>query len=159
MQKIFLSLIIGCLSTLLFSSCGETQPIYVITPANVNFQINTNSVDKDLAIPANIKTFTSPRLGSESVGRSGLLVVCSSYMNNNGDYNLYAYDLCCPNEDKIDVRVVPDQKTGTAKCNVCGSVYDVLNGFGTTPGPSKNSLQRYSVSYAGTKSGVFRITR
>lgn len=160
MQKIILYLIIGCLSPILLYSCGETQSIYVITPAEVNFKINTNSTDKELTTPSNIKTFTSPRLANESIGRSGLLVICSAHTITGSIYGLYAYDLCCPYENAQNIRVSPNQKDGTAKCSTCGTVYDVFNGLGSVvSGPSKNGLQRYNVRYASSEPGIFYITR
>lgn len=160
MQKTaFTCVIFGLLSLFLFS-CDDAQPVYVITPAEVNFKINTNYTDKELATPGNIKTFTSPRLASEYVGRSGLMVICSAYSISGSIYGLYAYDLCCPHENTQNIRVTPNQQDGTAKCSTCGTVYDVFNGLGSVvSGPSKNGLQRYNVRYASSEPGIFYVTR
>ena len=147
--------------SLFMLACGKEEENNIIPAYKVNFRVNVSSLDRDLAVPTNYKTFTSPRLAEEYVGYSGLLVVCSATLlqGSSNLYELYAYDLCCTHEKDQNIRVQP-QSDGTAKCPKCGSVYNILNGVGNVQsGPSKNGLQRYSARYTGGNDGVFYITR
>jgi len=141
------------------SACGKEEDKYAL-PGYVNFKVNVNIQDAELKTPANFKQFTQPRLGGESVGFSGLLVVCGAMPVTSGIYQLYAYDLCCRYENKREIKIVPEADGATAKCPKCGSVYNIFNGVGNVvSGPSENSLQRYYATYSGNEPGVFYITR
>lgn len=144
---------------LLLSSCGKEEDKYAL-PGYVNFKVNVNLQDAELKNPTSVKLFTQPRLGGESVGFSGLLVVCGAVPVTSGIYQLYAYDLCCRYENKREIKVVPDADGTTAKCPKCGSVYSIFNGVGNViSGPSENNLQRYYATYTGSEPGVFHIFR
>lgn len=150
-------LFVGFLFTL--AACGEEEEKYIIPSSPVNFKVNVNVQDKELATAMATKTFTSPRLAGEYTGYSGLLVVCSAVPITGSIYELYAYDLCCPHEKQVETKVQP-QTDGTAKCPKCGSVYDIISGVGNVKSdPSENNLQRYSARYSNSEPGVFYITR
>ncbi|MDR1092100.1 MAG: hypothetical protein LBL79_13585 [Prevotella sp.] len=143
----------------LLPACGKEEDRYAL-PGYVNFEVNVNIQDGELKTPTNYKQFTQPRLSGESVGYSGLLVVCSAVPVTSGIFQLYAYDLCCRHENRREIKIVPQPDGVTAKCPVCGSVYNIFNGLGNVvSGPSENNLQRYYAIYSGTRPGVFRITR
>lgn len=79
----------------------------------------------------------------EYLGYAGIVV----FRSFSG--NIVAFDLCCPNELKRDVRVEPNM-AGSAICPVCKTQYDI--GFGSgyvTEGQSKFPLKQYTVLYYG----------
>ena len=61
---------------------------------------------------------------NEYSGFGGVLLVCGL------EEQLLAYDLACPVECQSNVRVHVDEAQGIAVCNLCGSTYDVFNGYG-----------------------------
>ncbi len=141
---------------LLIAGCGREEAEYVIPASPVNFKVDVNNADNSLKTPGNILTYTSPRLGGEYVGYSGLLVF-SGLIQENGVV-LYAFDLCCPYEKDKSVVVHPSVEDGTATCSECNSVFDLRTGIGNrTSGPSSTGLQQYKVSRES--STVFRIYR
>jgi uncharacterized Zn-finger protein len=158
MRTIKYTLIAGL--SFLLAACGKEEDRYAL-PGYVNFMVNVNIQDTELKTPTNFKQFTHPRLGGESVGFSGLLIVCSAvHVSGTSFHHLYVYDLGCRHENRREVRVVPESGGTTAKCPECGSVYNIFNGAGNVvSGPSKNNLQRYYATYSGSIPGVFYITR
>lgn len=146
-----------CILGFIVSSCGKEEAKNVIDVYPVDFKIDLNNLDNALKTPGGIKTFEKPRLGNEQVGCSGLLVVCSPLSEINNPI-LFAYDLCCPHESQRNIKVTPSDKDGTAKCNKCGSVFDIYSGRGTVKsGPSGNPLQVYGVNSGSN--GVFYVYR
>lgn len=81
---------------------------------------------------------------TEGVGYSGMIII------NGFDYNVYAYDMCCPKEHKKAIKVrISD--TGKATCDSCKTVYDLGYGIGNPEsGPSKEALRRYKTMVSGT---------
>lgn len=61
-----------------------------------------------------------------------------------------AYDLSCPVEARVNIRVDIDREKNVAVCPKCGSVYDIFSNFGTPlSGPAVErgyGLTRYRVS-------------
>lgn len=159
MKKVYYSLLFVSL-VFLFSACGKEDDQNAL-PGYVNFEVNVNLQDRELASPTNFKQFTQPRLAGESVGYSGLLLVCSGVPVDGASYfYLYAYDLCCRYENRRDVRIIPQSDGLTAKCPSCGSVYNIFNGVGSViSGPSENNLQRYQAVPIVGGNGVFRVIR
>lgn len=152
-MKISFSIIIPFICLFLLSACGKEEEKQVIPWHQVNFTINLNNQDVKLKTPGNTMSYTSRRLETDYIGFSGLLVVCGY------DGTLFAYDLCCPYEAIQAVKVTP-LTDGTAKCSKCGSIYNIMDGFGNAKsGPSKTHLQRYIVRKDLSLEGVFRITR
>lgn len=97
----------------------------------------TPSVPADFPYTAN--TFT---------GYGGVLLVGDLYGNP------VAYDLACPYEAKMDIRINVDNEAHNAVCPVCGSTYDIFGGQGRpTSGPAADrgyGLTRYYVMDGGT---------
>ncbi|WP_255495137.1 hypothetical protein [Dysgonomonas sp. 521] len=141
-------------------SCSKDESLNTVPAEPVHFEVSLiKSPDKNLRTPNNSETFTQPRLSTDRVGYSGLLVICSAVPITSTTYQLYAYDLCCPNEKRRDIRVAA-QGDGTAKCPQCGSVFEIFNGVGNVKsGPSKDGLQIYYAQFYNTGDGVFLITR
>jgi len=141
-----------------FCGCGEEEEKNVIPVYPVNFKINLNSTDAVLRSPASFKEYVKgsyPVLETQSLGYGGLIVVNSIYATNIPD--LFAFDLSCPYEGAAHVRV-KGLSDGTAKCEKCGRVYDLMAN-GRIKGESSGlHLQRYAVR--GTSNpDVFDITR
>lgn len=150
---IYLTLI----TTLLFISCGEEENPQTIPYAPCNFVINLNGTHnylngsftigafvKDkagfeslLSNASVVKVYNFPNLASERHGLSGVMI-----LNKNG--SLIAYDLCCPNEDNANTRVLPNNSY-TAKCQKCKSEFDLESGGFPISGPGREKLQQYSV--------------
>ena len=141
-------------------SCGSDESLNTIPIEPVRFEVNLKkSPDKNLRTPGNIVTFTQPRLATDMIGYSGLLIVCSAVPITSSVYQLYAYDLCCPYEKQRPIKVVP-QSDGTVKCSHCGSVFEIFNGLGNVKsGPAKDNLQTYYARFSNTGDGIFQITR
>ncbi|MCD7710778.1 MAG: hypothetical protein LUI04_05460 [Porphyromonadaceae bacterium] len=81
-------------------------------------------------------------------GFGGVLLVCG--LNNQ----LLAYDLACPVECSSSTRIEVDEENCVALCSVCGSTYDIFNGYGQpVSGPArekKYGLTSYTVNYTST---------
>lgn len=133
------------------ASCNKTQlneespvPKYA-----VNFSVNYLIYAPILETQGGYYAVTEPMEYGQYLGYSGLVIF------HGFDDRLYAYDLCCPNECKREIRIEPSA-VGVATCPECGSEYDI--GFGTgrpTKGPSTKILRRYTVSMTGS---VIRVT-
>lgn len=126
----------------------------------VDFRVNIQFLDDDLTASLSTKSFTSPRAGSPYVGFGGLLVIRSAYPREGyGNLlDLYAFDLACPFEKRRDIHVTASTD-GKAKCEKCGSVFNLLGGKqNLVSGPSKESLVTYPVYYRQNEQGtVFHI--
>lgn len=132
---IVLLLLIG-----LMSSCN-TEYFNSIPDARVNFKVYPYDIDPTLLPVNGYKSFTIARTAGERVGYGGLLVFHGS---ESGNDLFYAYDLSCPYEAKVDVRVVVEN-TLFARCPVCKSKYEIFSGIGNpVEGPAKYPLKRYT---------------
>ena len=163
MRKITHLLIISILTILV--SCSKDEDRNTIPAAAVNFNIDFRKTpDTNLRNPGHIEMYTSPRLGTDRMGFSGLLIVSSPTPVSGSIFQLYAYDLCCPFEKRREVKVQP-QADGKVKCPQCGSIFNVINGDGTIgigypeSGPAKDNLQVYIARYSNTEEGIFNINR
>lgn len=89
--------------------------------------------------------------GSDLVGYAGILVYTGVGFDDLGNSNYYAFDMSCPYEHQIDVRVRPDLNgLGRVVCEKCGSVFDVSYGVGNpVSGKAKEVLKRYKTSLSG----------
>ncbi|SBV94029.1 hypothetical protein [uncultured Dysgonomonas sp.] len=173
MKKIKDILIIGLLMFVV-SSCGKEEEKYTIPAAPVQFFIYPNSFDNHLMGGGNIgiylknqqdkenydklvanikevKTYIGIRAGLPSyLGYSGLMVVNTTL----SDAPYAVFDLCCPHEDMVSIRVVPTNE-GTVKCPECGSIYDIFTGVRKS-GVTKENLQSYRiVNDDGTRFRIF----
>lgn len=155
------------ITALLLTSCGEQENPQTIPYAPCNFVINLEGrhnylngaftigafvKDKDkfeslLTSSSVVKVYNFPNWASERHGFGGVIV-----FNNNG--SLVAYDLCCPNEDNPDIRVLPNNDF-KAKCPKCKSEFALISGGFPVSGPAREKLQEYRVSNDGN--GEYRI--
>lgn len=153
-----------------FSSCGKEEPKYTIPASSVNFIINTSFLDNHLSSGGNIgiylrskdkseydklitniksvKTYQGDgRSGNPRLGYSGLMIINTGAILGETPYA--AFDLCCPNEKRENVRVVPTND-GTAECPHCHSTFDIMLGSGRPiSGVASENLQSYYVSREG----------
>jgi len=159
-------LIIVTISTLFFR-CGKEEPRYTVPSAPVSFTINLSSLDNHLEGGGHIavylknnkdkadydelitgvksvRSFVGVRAGLPSyLGFSGLLIINTA--SSLSDHPFAVFDLCCPREDLINVRIIPTDE-GTAVCPKCGAVFDLLSGTGRcTNGISSENLQSYHI--------------
>lgn len=153
-SKLFIALmLIGTVSC-------ENEEYNDIYGRPVDFRVNIDFLDKDLTASLSTKSFTVPRAGSPYLGFGGLLVVRSVYPREGyGNLlDLYAFDLACPFEKRQDFHVEATTD-GKAKCEHCGSVFNLLGGkHNLVSGPSKESLVTYPVYYRPNEQGtVFHI--
>lgn len=157
-------LFICTVSVLMFFiiSCEKESNLNSIPYAEVYFEINLEKTpDKNLRTPGRSETFINPRLSTDRVGYSGLLITCSALEPiTNSIYQLYAYDLCCPYEKQQNIRVEPIQENVTAKCMKCGSIFNIFNGVGNPiAGPAKENLQVYKAIFQNSAQPKFLIVR
>lgn len=125
----------------------------------VDFRVNIQSFDNDLAGALSTKTFTAPRTNGPYIGYGGLLVIRSAYPRvGTNVLDLYAFDLACPFEKRRDIRVVANAD-GKAKCEHCGSLFNLLDAKNNiVSGPAKDPLISYPVYYKPNEQGqVFHI--
>ncbi|MFV0420283.1 MAG: hypothetical protein ACK5KT_16345 [Dysgonomonas sp.] len=148
-------ILIVILALLSFFSCGKEEELNVIPVYPVNFKINLNSTDAILRSPGSYKEYLKPVLATQSVGYGGLIIVNSIYATNVPD--LFAFDLSCPNEGLANIRV-KGANDGTATCEKCGRVYDLMANGRLKGGSSELHLQRYRVRTTAS-SDIFDITR
>lgn len=135
----------SALTYLPFNSSGEWT-VYG-TPGAVSWQLFV----KDERLPANY-SYTAVSM----TGFGGILL-CGDVFGAP-----IAYDAACPVECRRDVRVEIDSETLTARCQVCGSEYDVFDNFGYPLAGKAASLgyalKRYYVG-AGHSGEYMVVTR
>ena len=119
-------------------SCNQNY-ISPIPDFPVYLTLNTNTEHTTFwQNPYQYRIFEKPKLANERVGYAGIVVFCDF------DNAYHAYDLCCPNEVKQNIKIVPNDM-GEATCEECGETYDLTFGMGTpTKGISKAALKRYN---------------
>lgn len=89
-------------------------------------------------------------------GFGGVLIVCSF------DNVPLAYDLSCPVEVSPTVRVAVDTDNNVARCNKCGSTYDVYRTGAPLSGPASEhgyALTRYNVHRGQEALQYMTVTR
>lgn len=111
-----------------------------------------NSYREQARDSKNLTIYSTPRAGEqyEIYGFSGVLIFNTGSASSGGKQSLMAYDLCCPVEDRKDVRILPanDYK---ANCAECKSEYSLFDGI-PTAGKAKSigkRLQIYGVNTTG----------
>lgn len=124
----------------LLCSCN-TEYFNSIPDARVNFKVYPYDIDPKLLPVTGSSTYTVARTAGERVGYGGLLVYHGSESSTDV---YYAFDLSCPYEAKVDIRVVVEN-TLFARCPICKSKYEIFSGIGNpVEGPSKYPLKRYT---------------
>ena len=151
MKRPVFQLLAVAVSALLTASCAHYEnripPSVVRLPFNTVGDWNTYGISgayshanfiKEEGVPANY-----PYTTISETGFGGILLVTDMH----GDY--HAYDLACPVEMKRNVRVSIDPEQFIARCEVCGSTYDVFDNLGVPlTGPARDygyRLARYNV--------------
>lgn len=169
MMKIVRYIFIIGLISLFASSCSKDEPRYSIPARPVAFTIRTNFLDDNLNNVGNFNAYlrlkdkesyekltngvkgltvlNGERAERSSLGYSGLLI-----MNIGASINptpFAVFDLCCPNEDIENIRIVPTNE-GVAMCPQCKSTYDIFSGTGRPlSGPAlekRDFLQTYYIT-------------
>lgn len=115
----------------------------------VYLDVDITTSDYALANPGSTKEITAPRKAGEYIGYGGILLYRSSFQVSNypGIMGLYAFDLACPVEQLSTQRIYAI-KNDRAKCDKCGTVYDLTFGLGNPiEGVGKVNLVTYKVSY------------
>lgn len=107
---------------------------------------------KSVSSSKNVIVFSTPRSGShyEVYGYSGVLIYNTGLSTLGTNQSLVAYDLCCPVDDRKDIRIIPIDGY-RAKCLVCESEYSLFDGIPTL-GKAKNEgkrLQIYPINMVG----------
>lgn len=105
-----------------------------------------------------------PWLAQTYTGYGGILLVCGIDAFTTEANVPLAYDLACPVECKQDIRVemVPTEGFDVARCPICKSEYDVIQGAGRpVAGPALNDnygLRLYQCVQPSTGIGGYLIT-
>lgn len=103
-----------------------------------------------------------PYTALSATGYGGVMLVGTyTYSGNPLVSPPAAFDLACPVEQRQDVRIVTDYEENCARCPVCGSTYDIVNGTGMplsgVAAREKYGLRRYRVS-AGSSGEYIVVT-
>lgn len=139
--------------TIFISGCGKDDVQNTLPVSAVYFKLDLNNQDILLKTPTKFIEYKTPRLEVDRIGYGGLLVVNSIYSGETPI--LLAYDLSCPNERISSVRVKASTN-GTATCEKCGRVYDLMADGIVKSDKSKPKLQMYRVS-PSVDQGVFYV--
>lgn len=139
MKKIFV-----LIAAFLISLPACDNDFYTSLPyAPVYLNIDLDFRDNDLIPMLATKSFTQKRDEIDKLGYGGILLI--NGLSGNGQINLYAYDLSCPNEKDRQITIIPDTE-GNAVCPQCQEVFYIASGTGIpTKGISKYPLQVYYV--------------
>ena len=116
-----------CLLVLWICGCSKLEESPVPN-WRVYINIDLRFQDRDLVGTLSHKSITEPRTANEYIGYSGVLVICG--ISTNGS-TYYAYDLCCPNEVKRNIRIEVDDTGTKAICHSCGAEFEIAYGTGT----------------------------
>lgn len=140
-----------CLLLFIGLSCSKTIETS-IPYRRVYLELDLTYQDKVLNTIQAYKIYTQKNIDQEGelTGFGGVLVYHG--LNSNGSGAFYAFDAACPYEAKSNVCVEVEESAIYAICPVCGSKYELLNGFGNpVEGPSEYRLQSYPVTTVGNK--------
>ena len=135
-------------------SCGDEIPDGGGGAVNFRLELGNTGRDAVLRNISSYKEFTTPRSANEKVGKSGLLVI-NIGIKDDGLFDLKAYDLCCPFENRIDTKINLIGLKGV--CPKCKSEFDVTGIGDRTSGPATRGLFFYRIRAEGT-SGDYRVS-
>ncbi|MCH5245933.1 MAG: hypothetical protein J1E84_05675 [Muribaculaceae bacterium] len=158
-SRLLAILLLGVMSV----ACGHYEyripPATVYIPFNTVGDWNTHGIAgaytykifvKERQIPANF-----PYTALSETGFGGVLLTADMHGN------FIAYDLACPVEMRRDVRLAVDAEKFVARCDKCGSTFDVFDNYGIPlSGPAHQydyRLTRYYVGPGGN--GEYMIVR
>jgi len=141
----------------LLMSCAKEGLDQTVPYAEVDFQFDIVNHDSKLNSGGEHLVFEKNRLASDRCGYSGLIVYNTGMMND-GVWQFYAFDRCCPNEKRQNVIVEIQSDGMTAVCSTCKTSYSLFSGGLRTDGVGTENLQRYRVR-AESGNGKFRVTR
>jgi Rieske Fe-S protein len=133
-MKTFLSSILFII--LLFNSSCKSDNPYNIPYVPVNFYVYPNTIDSDLGV-SKFKYF--------SYGYRGIVIY------RMGTDQFLAYDRACTFDSDNTTAIIKVDASGLfAACPVCGSRYELIDGY-PIKGPAKNPLLQYQATYDGFK--------
>lgn len=136
----------------IFQSCKNDDQLR-IPDVPVRYSIDFRLGDPEGFQYTSYKTLsiTQPIKATDRIGYGGLLLINIPLGGSGVNPDYAAYDLCCPYEADPRIIVTPGKpKFNQARCEVCGSVYDIGNKVGNcVEGPSKWSLKRYKAGLYG----------
>ncbi len=129
-------------------SCSKTEHSY-FPSYPVYLELDLTFEDKDLngvmAYKEYILGKTSGLGKTERTGFGGVLVY-------HDMFGYSAYDLACPYETQMNVRVKMDEDGIHVVCPKCGSKYNVYEASGNrVEGPATRGLKPYQTALSGTK--------
>ena len=133
-------------STELYNAIGNPGQFVSIRPLNGKVKIENTLGGHEYSLS---------QLGSKEFeyGLGGLIVGTSSTPNMQGQFDIVAYDLACPNCHRQNRRLTLNDN-GTAHCANCGINYD-MNNYGwilnvdNTKADGLRGLYRYRINYNG----------
>ncbi len=118
-------------------------------PVSFQLALGIAGEDKALNNPSSYLIFTEARNKNERVGKSGLLVI-NIGLDEYGQPMLRAFDLCCPYENRANIKIKVNNKDLKAVCSECKSEFDILNGIGNrVSGPAGRGLFFYRIRSEG----------
>jgi putative lipoprotein len=155
MRKRLITRLLLPLVALVAASCGHYEDRIPPSPVRVSFPTVgewnvygiSGAYDYKYFIKRQLIPAGYPYTALSETGFGGVLLVGDMH----GDP--HAYDMACPVELRYDIRVAIDPDIMQARCEVCGSTYDVFDNHGMpTSGPAKDReyrLARYNVTAGG----------
>lgn len=160
------SIIVGCLSLLLFSCNSVDDERIPRMPVNISladagtwntYGVSGFGMSQRFILTQTLREPSGfPYSAVSATGYGGVLLI-NGMDAYTADTNVpLAYDLSCPVEMKQSVRVEVEGELYHAVCPVCGSIYDVTMGGGAplsgpaATGKHKYGLRRYSCYPTGT---------
>lgn len=139
-------------------SCKDNEVNDIYKKA-VYLEVDITTSDYGLANSGSTKEILKPRKAIETVGYGGILLYRASVQVDGypGIMGLYAFDLACPIEN-IATQKVHAIGNDKAKCDRCGTVYDLTFGLGNpVDGKGKLNLVRYRVYYVPGDHVLFKV--
>lgn len=140
--------IIPILALALVHNGCDTSYVSSIPSLPVNIKLDLNGKYANMRNPNQFLLYDKRIEDADRIGFGGVIIYASANYDEYSRVIHYAYDMACPVEISTTARVFPIVTgfIGQAKCEKCGSVYDLSQGFGNPiSGPSKEILRRYRV--------------
>jgi Rieske Fe-S protein len=142
----------------LFVSCESDKKYTNIPDSYVNIQINLlnyttfkNGIGNYLICPDDLISSHT----SSGFGYANGIVLCHNSLDE-----FLAFDMCCTNPYCVEhkIRTTINLASGRAECSYCGSVFNLIIGYGDVIiGPAKYPLRLYKTTINGDLLRVARI--